>query len=307
MWHLAGGRGGPGWYLKVHANLKLHAHQVQAYLTWVPRLGAAAPRLVAVGDGHRAVLVTAVPGRAGQHVEMTREQEQDHVRRIGALAGQIHAITPPRPAPIGSGPSRHETEWHLEQCRDYLDAADSEFLRCTVDQVMRLPAPQWVQTHGDFRLGHLLVNDGSLSVIDFERSRLGPAVSDLARLAEVWAGRPDLYDHLLAGYGGGLDAVDRVRLVMEASRHALAQVRAGARRGDYALVSRGRRTLRHLRASSSRAPGPAAAEQRRTSGQWPSTLPGDRQRTEGTAVAAGPRHHDKVRRPAVGRLAAADA
>jgi hypothetical protein len=80
------------------------------------------------------------------------------------------------------------------------------------------------------------------------------------RLSDAWAGRPDLYEALLAGYGRPLTDVEEERLFVDAALDALSGIQFGAAHGDPGLVERGKRTLKRLRAaavSPTRSPGGA--------------------------------------------------
>ncbi|WP_442818445.1 hypothetical protein [Streptomyces sp. NBC_01237] len=87
-----------------------------------------------------------------------------------------------------------------------------------------------------------------MAVIDFERSEPGPAVRDLVRLSDAWAGRDDLFEAFLAGYGRTLTAAEEARLVIDAALDSVSGIAYGAAHGDPELVERGRRTLARLRA-----------------------------------------------------------
>jgi len=250
VWRADGVFGGT-WYVKVHQNSKFHDRQVDAYRTWVPSLGAAAPRLVAVDDGLLAVVVTAVAGHPLHGTVHTAERERVLFHQIGELARRIHQSEPPRPAPAGSGPAVHKAERHLAAARPYLEAGDEEFVRALVERAQHLPPLEWVATHGDFQPRNILqADDGTLAVIDFERSEPGPAVRDLVRLSDAWAGRPDLYRALLAGYGRTLTAIEEEHLIVEAALDSVSGIQFGARHGDPELVERGKRTLKRLRTAA---------------------------------------------------------
>lgn len=265
VWRAHGALGGT-WYVKVHQNGKFHGRQVRAYRSWVPTLGAAAPRLMAADDVLLAIVVTAVPGRPLYGAVYTPEQERRIFHQIGALARKVHQSAPPRPAPAGSGPAVEKTERHLAAARPYLEAGDEEFVRAVVQRAEQLPPLEWVETHGDFQLRNILSADDealsadgdTLAVIDFERSEPGPAVRDLVRLSDAWAGRPDLYEALMAGYGRALTEVEEERLFVDAALDAVSGIQFGAAHGDLELVERGKRTLKRLRsaaASPTRSPG----------------------------------------------------
>ncbi|MEV5387591.1 phosphotransferase [Streptomyces sp. NPDC052721] len=254
VWRARGAHGGT-WYVKVHQNDRFHAREVRAYRTWALALGAAAPRLVAPDEGLRAVVVTAVPGRPLHGAVLSPEEGRTAFRRLGALARLIHDSAAARPAPTGADPAVAKADRHLAAARPHLQPGDEEFVRALLDRAATLPAPEWVETHGDLQLRNLLrADDGSLAVIDFERSEPGPAVRDLVRLGDAWVGRPDLREAFFAGYGRQLTSAEAERLTVDSALDAVSGIRFGAAHGDPELVERGRRTLARLRAGGKETP-----------------------------------------------------
>lgn len=259
VWRAHGGEGGV-WFVKVHQNDRFHQREVTALRTWAPQLGAAAPRLVAADEKLRAVVLTAVPGRLLHGVVLSPQQEKAVFRGIGALARRIHHASPPRPAPVGSGPAVGKAERHLAAAGPHLELGDAEFVRDLVRQAQALPPLEWVQTHGDFQLRNILRtddadtaegDDGFLGVIDLERSEPGPAVRDLVRMSDAWADRPELFEAFLTGYGRPLTQAEEARLVIDMALDSVSGIAFGVAHGDPELVERGRRTLARLRAEHS--------------------------------------------------------
>lgn len=261
VWRASNSQGG-AWYVKVHQNERFHSREVRALRTWVPTLGAAAPRLVAADPGLRAVVLSEVSGRPLHGAMLPDRQERQIFRRIGELARRIHDSAPPRPSPEGAGPALGKADRHLTAARSLLAPGDEAFVRDLVRRAEELPALEWVETHGDFQLRNLLhtevVPPGpgclcarpevSVRVIDFERSEPGPAVRDLVRLADAWAGRPELYAVFMDGYGRALTAVEEARLVIDQALDSVSGIAYGGALGDPELLERGRRTLSRLRA-----------------------------------------------------------
>ncbi|MEU8950005.1 phosphotransferase [Streptomyces sp. NPDC048489] len=257
VWRVHGVQGGT-WYVKVHQNQRFHDGEVRGLRTWAPELGAAAPRLVAADETPRAVVLTAVPGRPLHGSVLTPDRERAVFHRIGALARRIHQSSPPQPAPAGTGPAVDKADRHLAGARSHLRPGDEEFVRELVRRAEGLQPLEWVETHGDFQLRNILYDpdaatgpddlDVVVAVIDLERSEPGPAVRDLVRLSDAWAGRPDLLEAFLAGYGRSLTAAEQARLVIDAALDAVSGISYGAAHGDPELLERGLRTLARLRA-----------------------------------------------------------
>ncbi|MFJ1756461.1 NUDIX domain-containing protein [Kitasatospora sp. NPDC088134] len=256
VWRAEGGQGGR-WYVKVHRSASFHAREVEAYRSWVPGLGAAAPRLVAADAGLLAVVVTALPGTSLHGAVHTPEQQRAVLRRIGALAAAIHrpapAAGPDQTLPVALG----KLERHLDGARPHLAPGDEDAVRALAARAALLPQPETVCTHGDLQPRNLLLDtSGELYVIDFERSQPGPAVRDFVRLADLWAHRPDLLAALADGYGRPFTAAELEYLTVLEALDAVSGIQYGAASGDLELLERGLRTLARLRTAAG---APAAA------------------------------------------------
>ncbi|ORT60714.1 phosphotransferase [Streptomyces sp. CB03238] len=236
------------WFVKVHQNARFHQREVSAYRSWVPDLGAAAPRLVAADGALRAVVITAVPGRSLHGTVHPPAEQRRIFHRIGQLAASIHRSVPARPA-TGDTLPLGKWERHLDAARPHLAREDEEFIRAMAAKGTGLPALETGPTHGDFQLRNLRWDEatGTLYVIDFERSEEGPAVRDFVRLSDAWAGRPDLYEAVMDGYGRPFTPGEEDHLAVLAVLDALSAIQYGAARGDPELVERGHRTLGRLR------------------------------------------------------------
>ncbi|MER6913852.1 phosphotransferase [Streptomyces sp. NPDC000594] len=240
---------GGTWCVKVHQSDRFQERETAAYRSWVPALGAAAPRLVAADPGLRAVVFTAVPGRPlyGAVLEPGRERRVFH--RIGRLAALIHASAPPRPGTGGAPAALRKLERHLVGARTRLVPGDEAFIRTVAEKAARLPALDLVPTHGDLQPRNLLLGEGdAVRVVDFERAQEGPAVRDFVRLADSWADRPDLHEAFTAGYGRPLTGAEEQHLAVESMLDAVSGIQYGARHHDPELAERGLRTLVRLRA-----------------------------------------------------------
>ncbi|WND40746.1 phosphotransferase (plasmid) [Streptomyces sp. BB1-1-1] len=255
VWRATGAQGGT-WYVKIHPSDRFHAREVRGLQTWAPALRGAAPRLVASDTALRAVVLTAVPGRPLHGAVLDPRAERQVYRQIGELARRIHDVLPPTPAPAGSGPAVGKADRHLAGARPYLEAGDEEFVRVLVRRAVDLRPLEWVETHGDLQLRNVLHSagdsrtpEGSVAVIDLERSEPGPAVRDLVRLFSAIDGRDDLIEAFMAGYGRPLSPDEYARLVIDSALDAVSGIAYGCAHGDPELVERGRRTLARLRAA----------------------------------------------------------
>ncbi|MFF0476478.1 NUDIX domain-containing protein [Streptomyces sp. NPDC004284] len=250
----ARGAGGGTWYVKIHQNDRFHRREVTALREWVPGLGGGGPRLVAADPGLLAVVVTAVEGRPLHGAVLPGVEERAVFRSLGVLAARIHAsaLPPPPPTPTITRADRYgKVDRHLEAARPHLAPGDEEHVRAVVEQARRLEPLPLVVTHGDFQIRNILrAADGSLRIVDFERSEPQPVVRDLVRLLDRFDGREDLCRAFFDGYGRPFTALERAHLATEAVLDAVSGIGYGAAHGDPELVERGRRTLAHSRAGT---------------------------------------------------------
>ncbi|MFJ4695520.1 phosphotransferase [Streptomyces sp. NPDC088766] len=246
VWRAVGAEGGE-WYIKIHQNDRFHHREVDALRSWVPGLGAAAPRLVAADPALRAVVLTAVGGRTLHGAVHSPEQQRRIFHRIGQLAAAIHHSTPPRPA--ADTPPSGKVERHLAGALPHLAPGDEEFIRATAERAAGLSPVESVPTHGDFQLRNLRWDERAdvLYVRDFERAEGGPAVRDFVRLSDAWHGRPDLFQAVMDGYGRPFTPAEEAQFTVLSVLDAVSGIAYGTTHGDPELVERGRRTLARLR------------------------------------------------------------
>ncbi|MEU3607978.1 phosphotransferase [Streptomyces sp. NPDC035033] len=245
----ARGAAGGAWFVKVHQSEKFHRREVAALRGWVPRLGDAGPRLVAADPELRAIVVTAVGGRSLHGMVLTGAEERAVFEAIGALAARIHA-SPLTAAGDGVAPvgPYDRMERHLEAARTLLEPGDEERVRTAVAVARTFGPLAPVVTHGDLQPRNLLLDaDGTVRVIDFERSEPQPRVRDFARLLGHLDGREDLATAFFAGYGRRPTGAEEAHLAAAAALDSVSGIAFGTRTGDPELVERGRRTLVRLR------------------------------------------------------------
>ncbi|MER8084237.1 phosphotransferase [Streptomyces sp. NPDC094048] len=247
VWRAHGVEGGV-WFVKVHQSGRFHQREVAAYRGWVPELRAAAPRLVAADESLWAIVITAVAGRSLHGAVHPPAEQRRIFRRIGALAAAIHRSVPSRLS-TGGITVLGKLERHLAGARLHLGPGDEEFVRAMAEEAAGFSGLERGPTHGDFQLRNLRWDEvtGSLYVIDFERSEVGPAVRDFVRLSDAWSGRPDLFKAVMDGYGRPFTRAEEQHLVVLAVLDSVSGIAYGAAHGDLELLERGRRTLARLR------------------------------------------------------------
>ncbi|MEU9253760.1 NUDIX domain-containing protein [Streptomyces sp. NPDC048270] len=247
VWRITGADGGV-WYLKRHRGARFHEREVAAYRTWVPALGARAPRLVAADTTARAVLVTALAGRSPNGMLLDAAAEGRVQHELGRLASALHRSGPERPTGPSAAPDK--VRRHLAEAGPHLADGDEELVLALTRVYGDLPRPVVVPTHGDLQYRNcLLTDDGALRLFDFERSEYATATRDMARLSDTWTGRPELRAAFLDGYGRPLTPAEELRLDCETAFDAVSGIAYGTAHADPEVAERGRRTLHRLHAA----------------------------------------------------------
>ncbi len=157
-----------------HIHRELDAHE-RWLAPWV--IAGRAPRLVA-GDRRAKILVTQyLPG----HLVLGSQAQQipGTFRQAGELLAKLHAqsggVDPNYESNVNAKVLRNLDKPHrIEQ---EVETRLREIVRSWPDEPVTL-----VPTHGDWQPRNWLVHDGRISIIDFGRASLRPALSDWLRL-----------------------------------------------------------------------------------------------------------------------------
>lgn len=177
-----------------HIARELHAHR--AWLgPWTSR--GRAPSLVHADDDAKLLVTGYLPGDL--LLGHPDEFEPDLYRQAGALLAALHGQQ-----------EVHDPQFELRLRAKVTRALDGPHrIAPDVEARLRADVASWpmpvatlVPTHGDWHPRNWLVRDRVLSVIDFGRAELRPALSDLVRLAaQQFHAAPALESAFLDGYG----------------------------------------------------------------------------------------------------------
>lgn len=217
-----------------HIRREIHAH-LSWLGPWTIRGRAAVLRHF---DAEAGLLVTScLPGR----LVLGTDQVDDPglFRQAGQLLALLHAQATVQD-------DGYETR---ENCRSLAWLSGPHRIAPEVEKQLRVEIASWsrpaatlVPTHGDWQPRNWLIHEGVVSVIDFGRSAMRPAMSDLGRLAAQDFGRlPALEEAFLAGYGSDpreVGAWHRTRV-----REAIGTAAWAHRAGDEAFEAQGHRMI----------------------------------------------------------------
>jgi hypothetical protein len=211
------------------------AREIHAHLHWLgPWTSRGRAPFFEYGDVAARLLVTRhLPG------DLVLGSEYADAPSTYQQAGELLAVFHAQTTVIDDDHERRENQkalaWLSGQHR--IASATVERLRA---QIAAWPTPPatLVPTHGDWQPRNWLVHDGVVSVIDFGRAAMRPALTDFARLAvQDFRRDRDLEAAFLAGYGADpreADAWQRNRV-----REAIGTAAWAYRVGDETFEAQG--------------------------------------------------------------------
>lgn len=175
------------------------ARELEAHETWLgpwTTVGRA-PRLVHGDGGAKLLLTQYLPGRLV--LDSPAQQDPDTFVQAGRLLAALHGQAAVVDHDYEATLNARAIAWLDGPHR--IDAPSEARLRAEIASWPTPPA-RLVPTHGDWQPRNWLVHEGVVSVIDFGRAALRPAMSDLVRLSnQDFAHHPALEAAFLEGYG----------------------------------------------------------------------------------------------------------
>lgn len=177
-----------------HLARELHAHRL--WLGPWTSLGRA-PQLVHADEDAKLLVTRYLPGKLVEG--SSDEWNPDVYRQAGDLLARFHgqfSVEDPR---FEEQANANSLRWLARPHR--IPACTTARLR-EIIEVWPTPVSVLVPTHGDWQPRNWLVHHNTLSVIDFGRAALRPALTDFGRLtAQQFRAVPELESAFLAGYG----------------------------------------------------------------------------------------------------------
>jgi hypothetical protein len=224
------------------------AREVHAHLNWLQpwTVTGRAPALMH-GDAVAKLVVT--PWLPGELVVGTQwADDPTTYRQAGRLLSLLHAQAAVTDEDFEARENGKALAWLGKENR--VVAASARRLRAEIASWPTPPATV-VPTHGDWQPRNWLVHDGVVSVIDFGRAALRPAMSDFARLsAQDFRRDPTLETAFLAGYGP--DPRDPAAWLRTRVREAVGTAVWAYQVGDLAFEAQGHRMIAEVVSEFSR-------------------------------------------------------
>jgi hypothetical protein len=175
------------------------AREARAHQQWLrpwTSIGRA-PRLVHADDEAKLLLTEYLPGSLVQGDEA--EWQAGTYRQAGELLARLHAQPGIEDVEFEARANAKSLAWLARPHR--IGPRRAARLRELIES-WPTPPSLLVPTHGDWQPRNWLIHDGVVSVIDFGRTELRPAMTDFGRLAvQQFRTDPALEPAFLAGYG----------------------------------------------------------------------------------------------------------
>ncbi|MFK8023518.1 MAG: phosphotransferase enzyme family protein [Ilumatobacter sp.] len=235
--------------VKSHRQHAKFLGELHAYRRWAPALGHHAPRLIAVDESLRVLVLTKVAGAIGSISDETS-------REAGRLLAMFHGADEPVRVDGYAASQRDRLErWCRRAAPGVITRRQISFVSGRLEELTELDDPVGVPCHRDYHPRNwLTAASGHLTIIDFEHSRYDPWIEDIVRLwTDDWVARPRAAEHFLDGYGSSLDDDDRRRLQARASLSLLTTIVWATEHDDVAFASHARTQLERAMAGT---PGP---------------------------------------------------
>ena len=176
------------------------AREIAAHRRWLHPWTSSghAPQMVAADEEAKLLVTEYLPGRL---VEGDPSQDgPETYRQAGSLLSHFHRQHAETSTTWDDQLAAHARRWLAGPHR--IDPASVRALRREIDTWPTGGTVVLVPTHGDWQPRNWLIDDGTVRIIDFGRTDLRPAATDLARLARQDFSRdPRLEAAFLDGYG----------------------------------------------------------------------------------------------------------
>ena len=215
------------------------AREVHAHLNWLQPWTSTgrAPVPVRFDVGAKLLVTRWLPGELV--VGTAWADDPTTYRQAGQLLAMLHARVAVSDEEFEARENGKALGWLGKEHR--IDADIEQRLRAEIAS-WPTPAAVVVPTHGDWQPRNWLVHDGVVSVIDFGRAALRPAMSDFARLAaQDFRRDPTLETAFLDGYGP--DPRDPAAWHRNRVREAIGTAVWAYQVGDTAFEAQGRRMI----------------------------------------------------------------
>ena len=256
-------------YLKLHEALDSWGQEVHGYEQWAPAFGELAPRLLGICEQEPlALLISELPGKILDSVEMPVAQERAAWRAAGEALVALHAV----PAGDHFGPCRRDGSPIGEPITDAV-----RYMRSQLDEWMTTGLRLGVLTdeeqrdvaaartlascfagerptacHRDYDPVNWMVDDAGrfCGVIDFEFAYWDTRITEFARYPDWdWWRRPDLLEAIQEGYGHMFTPIEEQQLLVANAQYALGAIVWGAEHEYYGFMEEGQQGMAALRES----------------------------------------------------------
>jgi Ser/Thr protein kinase RdoA (MazF antagonist) len=255
VWRLVASSGKTA-YLKAHRQDRKFKQELAAYTEWAPKLAPFTPKLLAVHEEEKALILSAAPGRLVTELVLSRREEQEVYRQAGRFLRRLHDL-PFRdddPMPPEEALRVRAAAW-CERAAGVIDEEIIAWVREELTVSGRFDGLYRALCHRDFSPRNWLFEreTNRLFVIDLEHARPDVPLTDLLKLWDgPWQEKPELEEVFFEGYGRSLSERERNQLRALAALHALATIVWSRDHADAAYEAHGWGLVERLRAGTMR-------------------------------------------------------
>jgi hypothetical protein len=239
---------GASWIAKAGDESDHHlAREIHAYRHWLGPWTShgRAPRLVHADEAAKLLVTTYLPGETVEGTE--HEHRTDTYRQAGELLARFHGqLAVADHGDYERGQKEKTLAWLSGPHR--IAPADATLLAGVVE-AWPTPESVVVPTHGDWQPRNWLIYEDRVSIIDFGRAEMRPALTDFGRLAaQQFRADPTLEQAFLQGYGE--DPREPVAWLRSRIRDAVGTAAWAYKVGDERFEQQGHRMIAEVTADS---------------------------------------------------------
>ena len=252
--------------VKIHRDAGHWASEVHGYEQWAAAFGDRAPRLLAVRDEEPlALVISALPGKVLEEVQISDDQQQAVWRAAGRALARLHdhAVGDffgpvQRNGTYAGAPVTDAVEWVDYQFADWLERgtrigalgrAELEVVRAARELVPAFAGERPAPCHRDYCPANWLVTPGGAwtGVIDFEFSYWDVRAADFSRYPNWdWIDHPEWMAAFFEGYGRAFTPTEAQQHRAALALYALGAVAWGEENEYRIYAAEGRRALEYL-------------------------------------------------------------
>jgi len=253
-------------YVKTYQDPTYWESEVHGYEQWAPAFGEFTARLLAVrAEQPLALVISALPGRVLEEVQLSASQEKAVWRTAGRALAALHSLETGecfgpchRDGTCVGQPifdAREYVTQDLESWLErgnragYLSEDELAIIQTASDLIPAFEGEHPLPCHRDYCPANWLVSDDGAwaGVLDFEFAYWDVRVADFTRYPDWdWISHPERVEALFEGYGRSFTPAEEQQRLVGHAQYALSAIVWGMENAYYGFAQEGRLALRRL-------------------------------------------------------------